>query len=172
MPLFTKLSAAIGATFILTACSSSGSPPICFPIGSDGQVVSTTAGTQVDSATLAFDGDISSAAELYTISGTGTAVFEANGNRTAGVAGILLGLPSGQVTQVSITTSLNGVPVASGNAGTQSDTSSFCSGTCVQSGGRIFMGISASSDFNEIEATIEISGTTEDTLVYELCTRR
>lgn len=162
------------AAIILHGCGGGGSPSICTPIGSSGHVTSQSAGVQVDQPENAFDGSVSSAAELYSgVSGAGNAIFEAQGvASSATYAGILLGVPSGQLTQVDISTRRNGTVVTTGSAGTHSNGSATaCPGICVQQGGQIYMGIEANGTFDEIVATVQFSGTTEDTLVYELCSK-
>lgn len=159
-----------GVVLALSACGGGGDADICSPIGSSGALRSQSAGVQVDRPSAAYDGDLSTAAEMYAISGSGSAQFGASGGAgSASFAGVLLGLPRGQVTQVSVQLLRNGSVVSSGTAGTQSDSSQVCPGICQEQGGKTFFGISAGQVFDEIRATLQISGTTEDTLVYELC---
>ncbi|WP_169577678.1 hypothetical protein [Sinimarinibacterium sp. CAU 1509] len=152
-----------------------GDDAICQSIVSSsgsGAVNSRSTGLTVDNEGLAFDGDLGSAAQMYSITGSGNAVFEATG-RTAngGFAGVLLKLPAGQVTQVSVTALQDGNVAASGTAGTDSNNSQVCPGRCQRKDGFTFFGIPVSGAFDTIQASIQISGTTEDTLVYELCTQ-
>ncbi len=174
MRLF-KTSIVVALAFSMAACnedSGSDSSAICQNIGTDGAVVSRSGGVQFDATEQAFDGDLSTAAEMYTLTGTGTAVLRISGQTSeAAFAGILLGLPAGQVTQVDIRASRNGELVSSGNAGMRSETSQTCPGLCVQQGDQSFFGIAVNGSFDEIQATVQVSGTTDDTLIFELCSR-
>ncbi len=166
----------VPTTLLVTAaagCSSSQDDAICrgFATGS-GAVIASSPGVTVDNENRAFDGDLSTASQMYAVTGSGSASFEASGNAiSTAYAGVLLGLPAAQITQVSISALRNGTVVSSGTAGTQSDTSQACPGICQSRDGRTFFGISVEGVFDTIQAAIQISGTTADTLVYELCTR-
>lgn len=163
------------AMVALSGCGSSGSDAMCESIISgtgSGSVTSRSAGVTVDNEGRAFDGNLKSAAQMYSVSGSGNAVFEAGG-RTAsgGYAGILLKLPSGQLTQVSITALSGSRVISSGNAGSESNNSQVCPGRCQSKDGFTFFGIAVNGNFDTIQANVQISGTTADTLVQELCTQ-
>lgn len=168
----------IAAASLVTACGGGGSDgggsnAICQIIGTGGTASSASPNTtQIDSANNAFDGNLSSAAELYSVVGAGNATFTVSGGlSSARYAGVLVTEPAGQITQIDITTRRGGAVIDSRPAATQTATSGgACNEFCQSRNNQTFYGIEASGPFDQISATFQFSGTTADTLVYELCT--
>ena len=144
----------------------------CQTIGRQGAVISSSSGVQVENSNRAFDQNLSTSAQMYSISGSGTAVFNVTGSQSdAGFAGVLLQTPPGQLTQVRMIARFEGGVVASGNAGTQSDSSLSCQGLCERNGEQVFFAIPVDQAFDEIQAEVQTSGTTADTQVFEMCVK-
>lgn len=167
-----RWAAALLASPLLAACGGLDEDIICQPVVGSGAVISRAPGTEVEDDGRAYDQSLSSSAEMFTLSGEGSATFRVSSRQPGGrVVGVLLGMPAGQVTTVDIRATSEGEVVRSGRAGTQSDSSQVCAGTCVQSNGLTFFGLRVDSAFDALEATIGVTGTTASTRVHELCAR-
>lgn len=157
----------------LAACTSSHEDSLCNTYSGSASALqaSTTAGASIEDTPLAFDGQLSTAATLSTLSGAGSATLTAPvSDQNTGYAGILLQAPEGQITQVTITTRRDGEVVDSGVAGTSSANTSYsCPGACRQRDGQTFFGIATSSTYDSVEAQVQISGAVAPTALYEIC---
>jgi hypothetical protein len=130
--------------------------------------------TTVEEDNAILDGDLKNGAAMALKPGatSGGATFIGTFARNdSEVAGILLKLPAGQTTVVTVTTYDNGKIVDTASAGTQVDMTQTCAEICERRDASSFFGIKTTAPFDQIRVAVQISGSTDETVAQELCGR-